>query len=50
MPIRKDKDGRYHAEACVGRRRLHRRLPVGASASDAKRLEAELIRALHLSA
>lgn len=47
MPIRKDKDGRYHAEACVGRRRLHRRLPVGASASDAKRLEAELIRSLH---
>lgn len=47
MPIRKDKDGRYHAEACVGRRRLHRRLPVGATAGDAKRLEAELIRALH---
>lgn len=47
MPIRKDSSGRYHAEACVGRRRLHRRLPVGATASDAKRLEAELIRALH---
>jgi integrase len=47
MPIRKDKAGRWHAETCVGRRRLHRRLPVGATSSDAKRLEAELIRALH---
>lgn len=47
MPTRKDKEGRWHAEACVGRRRLHRRLPVGATASDAKRVEAELIRALH---
>ena len=47
MPIRKDADGRYHAEVCVNRRRLHRRLPEGASASDAKRVEAELTRALH---
>lgn len=47
MPVRKDAAGRYHAEACVGRKRLHRRLPVGATASDAKRVEAELIRALH---
>lgn len=47
MPTRKDADGRWHAEACVGRKRLHRRLPVGASASDAKRVEAELIKALH---
>lgn len=50
MPIRKDADGRWHAEACVNRRRLHRRLPVGATASDAKRLEAELTRALHSQA
>lgn len=50
MPIRKDADGRWHAEACVGRRRLHRRLPAGATASDAKRIEAELIRALHARA
>jgi integrase len=50
MPTRKDADGRWHAEACVGRRRLHRRLPPGASASDAKRTEAELVRALHLQA
>lgn len=47
MPIRKDADGRYHAEACVARRRLHRRLPEGATAGDAKRIEAELTRALH---
>lgn len=47
MPIRKDAEGRFHAEVCVGRKRLHRKLPPGASASDAKRLEAELIRALH---
>jgi integrase len=47
MPTRKDADGRWHAEVCVGRKRLHRRLPSGATASDAKRLEAELIRALH---
>ena len=47
MPTRKDADGRWHAEVCVGRRRLHRRLPEGASASDAKQLEAELRKALH---
>lgn len=50
MPIRKDAAGRWHAEACVGRRRLHRRLAEGATAGDAKRLEAELIRALHAQA
>lgn len=47
MPIRKDAAGRWHAEACVARRRLHRRLPAGASQGDAKRTEAELVRALH---
>lgn len=45
MPIRKDEQGRWHAEVCVGRQRIHRRLPAGATASDAKRLEAELTRA-----
>jgi integrase len=50
MPTRKDADGRWHAEVCVGRRRLHRRLPEGASSSDAKRLEAELTRALSAKA
>lgn len=47
MPIRRDADGRWHAEVCVGRKRLHRRLPAGSSASDAKRLEADLTRAMH---
>lgn len=47
MPVRKDDAGRWHAEACVGRRRLHRRLPAGATARDAQRVEAELINALH---
>lgn len=50
MPIRQDTEGRWHAEACVQRRRLHRRLPPGASARDAKRVESELIRALHQQA
>lgn len=50
MPIRKDAEGRWHAEACVRRRRLHRRLPPGASKSDAQRVEAELVRSLHTSA
>jgi integrase len=49
MPVRKDAEGRYHAEVCINRRRLHRRLPEGATAGDAKRVEAELTRALHLT-
>ncbi|HND57403.1 MAG TPA: hypothetical protein PLN11_00160 [Ottowia sp.] len=50
MPIRRDAQGYWHAEACVRRRRLHRRLPAGASARDAKQLEAELVHALHTAA
>lgn len=50
MPTRKDSAGRWHVEVCVGRRRLHRRLPPGAGAGDAKRVEAELIHALHAQA
>jgi integrase len=50
MPIRKDAEGRWHVETCVRRRRIHRKLPAGATASDAKRVEAELIRALHAQA
>lgn len=50
MPIRQDAAGRWHAEACVRRRRLHRRLPPGATARDARLVEAELTRALHLEA
>jgi hypothetical protein len=42
-----DGSGLEHAEVCVGRKRLYRRLPPGASARDAKRVEAELRRALH---
>jgi len=37
-----DKDGRRHVEVAVNRKRVHRRLPPGASARDAKRLEAEI--------
>lgn len=50
MPIRQDQAGRWHAEACVKRRRLHRVLPPGSTARDAKRIESELIRALHTTA
>ena len=46
MPTRKDAQGRWHVELCVGRQRIHRRLPEGAGASDAKRLEAQLRTAL----
>jgi integrase len=46
MPLRKDSEGRWHVDLCVRRRRLHRRLPAGTSASDAKRIEAELTAAL----
>jgi len=37
-----DKEGRRHAGVMVGGRRIHRILPVGATASDAKQLEADL--------
>lgn len=47
MPVRQDTQGRWHAEACVGRRRLHRRLPPGSTAGDAKRVAAELTQQLH---
>ena len=47
MPYHLNDRGRYEVSVCVQRRRLHRRLPAGATAGDAKRVEAELIRALH---
>ncbi len=47
MPIKPTKAGGYEVSACVQYRRLHRRLPPGTAASAAKRVEAELIRALH---
>jgi len=47
VPIRQDKNGYWHAEACISGKRLHRRLPKGATARDAKRICNELIQ--HLS-
>ena len=37
-----DKEGRYHINLMVNGKRVHRILPKGSTASDAKRLEAEL--------
>lgn len=45
MSIWKDKEGRTHVAVMRDGRRIHRRLPQGASASDAKLIEAELVRA-----
>lgn len=45
MSIWTDKQGRLHVGIMVGGKRIHRRLPEGASARDAKLLEAELLRA-----
>jgi integrase len=42
MPIAPTKAGGFEVSVCVRRVRLHRRLPPGATARDAKRLEAEL--------
>lgn len=42
MPIRKDKEGRWHAEVCIDGKRLHRILPKGAGKKDAERKETEL--------
>lgn len=42
MPVRKDKEGRWHAEVCIDGQRLHRILPKGAGKKDAERKEAEL--------
>jgi integrase len=41
-----DKDGRIHVSLMVGGARIHRRLPQGSGARDAKRLEGELRNAL----
>ena len=46
MPIKRTKEGGWEVSVCVRYQRLHRRLPEGSSASDAKQLEAELRRAL----
>ncbi|MCU0943584.1 MAG: site-specific integrase [Hydrogenophaga sp.] len=42
MPYRLDSRGRYEVSVCVRGVRLHRRLPPGSGAGDAKRVEAEL--------
>jgi integrase len=42
MPIKPTPAGGYEVAVCVRRVRLHRRLPPGATAGDAKRVEAEL--------
>lgn len=42
MSIWEDKDGRRHVGVMVEGKRVHRILPKGASASDAKRVEAEI--------
>lgn len=42
MPIHRTAEGGFEVSVCVRRVRLHRRLPPGTPAGDAKRLEAEL--------
>lgn len=42
MPVKRTTQGGYEVSVSVRRQRLHRRLPPGASAGDARRLEAEL--------
>lgn len=42
MSIWTDDEGRYHVGVMAGGRRIHRRLPEGATKGDAKQLEAEI--------
>lgn len=49
MSIWDDKQGRKHVGIMVGGQRIHRILPEGSTASDAKRIEAELRGALEKS-
>lgn len=42
MPINRTAAGRYEVSVCVRGIRLHRRLPAGSTAGDAKRVESEL--------
>lgn len=46
MPVRKDKEGRWHAEVCIDGQRLHRILPRGAGKKDATDKEKELAKSL----
>jgi integrase len=46
MPIKQLKTGAWDISVCVNRRRVHRRLKAGATARDARQLEADLISSL----
>jgi integrase len=46
MPVRQDEENRWHVEVCIDRRRVHRRLPAGATKKDATSLEAEIRKSL----
>ena len=46
MSIWKDKDGRFHVGKMVGGKRVHRILPEGSTARDAKRIEALITESL----
>lgn len=46
MPINQLANGSWDVSVCVNRRRVHRRLPKGTSARDARQFEADLIAAL----
>lgn len=42
MPVRKDKDGRWHVELCIRGKRIHRRCATGEGKAAAQALEASL--------
>lgn len=46
MPYKRTPEGGWDVNVCVGRERLHRRLPPGTPACDAKQLDADLRTAL----
>lgn len=46
MPVKPTKSGGWDVTVCCNYQRVHRRLPKGASARDARALEAELLAAL----
>ena len=50
MPIHRTAQGGYEVSVCVRRVRVHRRLPPGSTARDAKRIESELRLAAERSA
>lgn len=46
MPIKQLPSGAFDIAVCVNRRRVHRVLPAGTSARDARRFESELVASL----